>query len=778
MRAEQLTNQHAHLNDIMGQSSTQSAVLGSQCCRPSWSQQTQSDDLNNYRVLGVIDKVLLVMDKRTQETFILKGLRKSSECGRVRKTILPHDVPHMVRLRKFIVAEDSIFLLMEYAEGGKLWSHISKYLRSSSPDESCDIPFIQKSHTAAVHPMGPPMGPLAPGLGSSGSVDSMGPGPLAGPSTFQPQGPSLLPAAAHGGSPGLGNERCHKGAPLYVRGEEERGTNSYLTLCVEYEQDKVEPEALGQAGREAAEEEGEEVNGGSVTVVVPTAPRTKLLLSNDSLSSPAGQDACFFFADEGGERGGDVFAQAPEPVSVSVGSKRTPMEFFRIDSKDSASEVLLLHDPGYDLSATSDLGSEVTESLLDLAEVVEVKGHLADLWRFDSDRASNESVPVISFTEAVGGGNGVGPEEAGPPDLLVNLPGVGGGGDDALEEELVAAGVAMAIEPKPSPKRGQPDVLLLDHDMGQEADPDWSLEQDALSSSAYSTQNSTGGSCCSPPSGAKMAASSNPVDIPSSSRAATGPPSGSSDDIPFADASETSGRFEPGSAPSPRRLCGGAEMEALGGAVPGVRCEAGVCVSRRGSDAGACVCVDPGRNVSQLFRELDELSKAAAQVRIPEELVRGWAVEIVSALDTLHQQDLICRDLNPSNLLLTDTGHIQLTFFCSWSEVEESYDREAIANMYCAPEVGGIGEETAACDWWSLGAILFELLTGKSLHQCHPAGISRHTFLSIPDFVSEEARSLLQQLLQYNPAERLGAGGAGAEDIKSHPFFSCVTWPT
>ncbi|KAG5277546.1 hypothetical protein AALO_G00118850 [Alosa alosa] len=98
--------------------------------------------------------------------------------------------------------------------------------------------------------------------------------------------------------------------------------------------------------------------------------------------------------------------------------------------------------------------------------------------------------------------------------------------------------------------------------------------------------------------------------------------------------------------------------------------------------------------------------------------------------------------------------------------------------MYCAPEVGGIGEETVACDWWSLGAILFELLTGKSLHQCHPAGISRHTFLSIPEFVSEEARSLLQQLLQYNPAERLGAGGSGAEDIKSHPFFSCVTWPT
>ena len=34
---------------------------------------------------------------------------------------------------------------------------------------------------------------------------------------------------------------------------------------------------------------------------------------------------------------------------------------------------------------------------------------------------------------------------------------------------------------------------------------------------------------------------------------------------------------------------------------------------------------------------------------------------------------------------LSSPGHVELTYFCSWSEVEESYDRKAIANMYCAP---------------------------------------------------------------------------------------------
>ncbi|XP_032172888.1 ribosomal protein S6 kinase delta-1 isoform X5 [Mustela erminea] len=120
--------------------------------------------------------------------------------------------------------------------------------------------------------------------------------------------------------------------------------------------------------------------------------------------------------------------------------------------------------------------------------------------------------------------------------------------------------------------------------------------------------------------------------------------------------------------------------------------------------------------------------------------------------------------------------HIQLTYFSRWSEVEDSCDSDAIERMYCAPEVGAITEETEACDWWSLGAVLFELLTGKSLVECHPAGINTHTTLNMPECVSEEARSLIQQLLQFNPVERLGAGVAGVEDIKSHPFFTPVDW--
>jgi serine/threonine protein kinase len=143
------------------------------------------------------------------------------------------------------------------------------------------------------------------------------------------------------------------------------------------------------------------------------------------------------------------------------------------------------------------------------------------------------------------------------------------------------------------------------------------------------------------------------------------------------------------------------------------------------------------------------------------------SLEMVIALDALHREGIVCCDLNPNNILLNDRGHIQLTYFSRWSEVEDSCDSDAIERMYCAPEVGAITEETEACDWWSLGAVLFELLTGKTLVECHPAGINIHTTLNMPECISEEALAVL---------ERLGAGVAGVEDTISHPFFTPVDW--
>nr|XP_054490313.1 ribosomal protein S6 kinase-like 1 [Agelaius phoeniceus] len=161
---------------------------------------------------------------------------------------------------------------------------------------------------------------------------------------------------------------------------------------------------------------------------------------------------------------------------------------------------------------------------------------------------------------------------------------------------------------------------------------------------------------------------------------------------------------------------------------------------------------------------------------VKEEQVQLWAAEILLALEGLHQQGVLCRDLNPRNLLLDSAGHVRLTFFGQWTEVEPQYCSQAREELYSAPEVGGIVEPTEAADCWSFGSLLYELLTGVPLSQNHPSGIQPHTQLHLPEGLSLAATSLLTELLQYNPKRRLGSGGGGITKLKSHSFFSTVPW--
>ncbi|KAM5244612.1 ribosomal protein S6 kinase-like 1 isoform 2-T2 [Hipposideros larvatus] len=185
---------------------------------------------------------------------------------------------------------------------------------------------------------------------------------------------------------------------------------------------------------------------------------------------------------------------------------------------------------------------------------------------------------------------------------------------------------------------------------------------------------------------------------------------------------------------------------------------------------GGCGC---GRGQSR--PSVDEASLGSSW-RVREEQVKQWAAETLLALEALHEQGVLCRDLNPRNLLLDQTGHIRLTYFGQWSEVEPQCCTEALDNLYSAPEVGGISELTEACDWWSFGSLLYELLTGTALSQSHPSGIQPHTQLQLPEWLSRPAASLLIELLQFDPTRRLGAGGGGVNRLKSHPFFSTIQW--
>eukprot|EP00744_Colponema_vietnamica_P007642 GILI01010975.1.p1 GENE.GILI01010975.1~~GILI01010975.1.p1 ORF type:complete len:345 (+),score=81.06 GILI01010975.1:98-1036(+) len=167
--------------------------------------------------------------------------------------------------------------------------------------------------------------------------------------------------------------------------------------------------------------------------------------------------------------------------------------------------------------------------------------------------------------------------------------------------------------------------------------------------------------------------------------------------------------------------------------------------------------------------------------RFSEERAKFYAAEIVLALEYLHNLGIIYRDLKPENILLDSTGHIKLTDFgLSKNGIAGDMKTGTFCGTpeYLAPEIlRGVGHNKAV-DWWSLGALLYEMLTGvppfysRNRKQMFD-NILRGTLMLKP-YHSTEARSLLQGLLNRNASKRLGSGNEDAEEIKRHPFFRGV----
>ncbi|XP_021767220.1 serine/threonine-protein kinase AtPK1/AtPK6-like [Chenopodium quinoa] len=165
-----------------------------------------------------------------------------------------------------------------------------------------------------------------------------------------------------------------------------------------------------------------------------------------------------------------------------------------------------------------------------------------------------------------------------------------------------------------------------------------------------------------------------------------------------------------------------------------------------------------------------------------EDLARIYAAEIVSAVSHLHANGIMHRDLKPENILLDADGHVVLTDFGLAKEMEENGRSNSLCGTveYMAPEIVlGKGHDKAA-DWWSVGVLIFEMLTGQPpFFGGNRDKIQKKIIkdkIKLPAFLTSEAHSLLKGLLQKDPTKRLGNGVMASEEVKLHKWFKPINW--
>lgn len=223
-----------------------------------------------------------------------------------------------------------------------------------------------------------------------------------------------------------------------------------------------------------------------------------------------------------------------------------------------------------------------------------------------------------------------------------------------------------------------------------------------------------------------------------------------------------------------------------------------------------------------------------------EDVTRFYMAECILAIEAIHKLGFIHRDIKPDNILIDIRGHIKLSDFGLSTGFHKTHDsnyykkllqqeegkaaqspnqdksnrqtmivdaihltmsnRQQIQTWrksrrlmaystvgtpdYIAPEIflyQGYGQE---CDWWSLGAIMYECLIGwppfcsETPQETYRKIMNFEQTLQFPDdiHISYEAEDLIRRLLTHAD-QRLGRHG-GADELKSHPFFRGVDWNT
>jgi serine/threonine protein kinase len=153
--------------------------------------------------------------------------------------------------------------------------------------------------------------------------------------------------------------------------------------------------------------------------------------------------------------------------------------------------------------------------------------------------------------------------------------------------------------------------------------------------------------------------------------------------------------------------------------------------------------------------------------------VKKSIFQLISVLEYLHDKKHVChRDIKRTNILSDKNGNIRLIDFGLSRYYEQNMKTICGSTQYMAPEVLQGNPYSQQCDIWSVGILIYVMVTGE-----HPFNsnskeqmifdISNHPITLNPEKISPALLDLLQQILVKNPDQRLTIS-----QIKKHHWFA------
>lgn len=163
-----------------------------------------------------------------------------------------------------------------------------------------------------------------------------------------------------------------------------------------------------------------------------------------------------------------------------------------------------------------------------------------------------------------------------------------------------------------------------------------------------------------------------------------------------------------------------------------------------------------------------------------------WSIfiKIISSTESkIYFVNIYIYSLKPENVLIDKEGYVKITDFgLSKENISDNHSAKSFCGTpeYLAPEIIESKGHGQAVDWWSLGAILFEMLTGMPPFYAKDREKLfkniKTTEVKFPKFLSHNAVDLLKGLFVKDPDKRLGSDPNGVDHIKQHPFFASIDW--